>query len=152
MQNQIYIGNFSKGLRNDKTAFNIDNDAFPYLFNFYIWRGRGKRKRGTVTLGRLTRQLSNASVSDFHAPGAGIIPVNLFSLLGLLSSQPGANVVPGTLVITMAAPINQTLTDVSGNGNLTISGGGSVITAATINYATGVVSITFSGAVGASVT
>ena len=152
MQSQIQFRNFSKGLRNDKTAFNIDNDAFAYLFNFYAWRGRVKRKRGTVTLGRLTRQLKNASVAAFSAPGAGTIPVNLFSLLGLLVPQPGAAIVPGTLVITMAAPINQTLTDVSGNGTLTISGGGSVITAATVNYATGVVSITFSGAVGASVT
>jgi len=62
MPEQIYIGNFAKGLKLDREAFAIDNDAFPTLFNFYCWRGRAKRKRGTATLDRLHRQIQSVAV------------------------------------------------------------------------------------------
>jgi hypothetical protein len=63
MPDQIYIGNFRKGLNDATTAFNQDNDSFTYLFNMYVWRGRALRKRGTVKLGRLERQIE----SSIHA-------------------------------------------------------------------------------------
>ena len=44
MPDQIYIGNFAKGLKLDRLPFNIDNDSFPFLWNFYSWRGRAKKK------------------------------------------------------------------------------------------------------------
>lgn len=53
MGEKIYIGNFAKGLTKNRLPFVIDNDAFPTLFNAYVWRGRVKRKRGTSLLGRL---------------------------------------------------------------------------------------------------
>ena len=57
MDQKIVVGPLNKGLRNDVTPFNIDNDSFPYLYNAYQWRGRIKRKRGTSLLGRLSRYL-----------------------------------------------------------------------------------------------
>lgn len=45
MAQKIYIGNISKGLERFVLPFNIDNDAFPTLFNAYAWRGRVKKKR-----------------------------------------------------------------------------------------------------------
>ncbi len=57
MGEKLVIGPVNRGLRNDTTAFNIDNDSFPYLVNAYQWRGRLKRKRGTSLLGRLRRFL-----------------------------------------------------------------------------------------------
>ena len=55
MGDKIVIGPINKGLKNDRTAFVIDNDSFPALINAYQWRGRVKRKRGTALLNRLTR-------------------------------------------------------------------------------------------------
>lgn len=58
---KIFIGKISKGLEQFYLPFNIDNDAFPTLYNAYAWRGRVKRKRGTVALGRLEIQIELAS-------------------------------------------------------------------------------------------
>ena len=87
MQQQVYIGNFGKGLRDDVTAFNIDNDAFPFLFNSYVWRQRVKRKRGTVYLGQLALQVQSVlnstpplakQVGQFGTlSGAGALSTNL---------------------------------------------------------------------------
>lgn len=57
MGEKIVVGPINKGLRNDVTAFVIDNDSFPTLINAYQWRGRIKRKRGTQLLARLSRFL-----------------------------------------------------------------------------------------------
>lgn len=134
MQNQIYIGNFGKGLRNDRTAFNIDNDAFPYLFNMYVWRGRVKRKRGTVNLGRLTRQIESVSVvSDPWEMGTISFTLNSANLLTFAGAGSGASIVPGTISITVGVT---TYTDPSGNGVISGGAGG------TINYSTGVLTLT----------
>jgi hypothetical protein len=53
MGEKIFIGNFSKGLTQNRLPFVIDNDAFPMMLNSYSWRGRIKKKRGTSLLGRL---------------------------------------------------------------------------------------------------
>ena len=65
MVDTTYIGNFTGGLKADRLPFNINNDTFPKMVNFYSWRGRAKRKRGTVTLGRAEVQLfsSNATAT-----------------------------------------------------------------------------------------
>ncbi len=101
MPEQIYIGNFSKGLKNDRLPFNIDNDSFPTLYNFYAWRGRVKRKRGTQTLGRLNIQVE--SVLDAAPPKVWqqgqmtlvASEINLFTFLGLSFS--GQAIVKGSI-------------------------------------------------------
>jgi len=133
MQN-ISIRNFSRGLSNDKTAFNIDNDAFPYLFNFYVWRGRVKRKRGTVFLGRLTRQIESVSgTADTWQYGTITFTAGVANLLTFISAPSGASIVPGTIDITVGVT---TYTDPSSNGVIVGGAGGS------INYATGVLTLT----------
>ncbi len=57
MGEKLVIGPINKGLKTDRTPFNIDNDSFPTLINAYQWRGRIKRKRGTSFLTRLRRFL-----------------------------------------------------------------------------------------------
>lgn len=59
MAETIYIGNYAKGLTLNRLPFNIDNDAFPTMVNFYTWRGRAKRKRGTVFLGQMQIQIQS---------------------------------------------------------------------------------------------
>jgi hypothetical protein len=57
MGQKLVIGPINRGIKTDRTAFNIDNDSFPTLVNAYQWRGRIKRKRGTSLLGRLQRYI-----------------------------------------------------------------------------------------------
>src|SRR5258708_22323885 len=70
MGEKIIVGPINKGLRNDRTAFIIDNNSFPTLINAYQWRGRAKRKRGTTLIGRLQR---NIGTTD----GTGSITVTI---------------------------------------------------------------------------
>lgn len=137
MGEKLFVGNISKGLKNDRTAFNIDNDSFPTLVNAYQWRGRVKRKRGTSFLGRLTRFFNSTSISysatatiTLDGSGNG----NLLTGFGLEAS---GNIVPGTVTITDTATM-VVYTDPAKDGTLSPSG--------TINYATG--SITIAAAAG----
>lgn len=145
----------STGLVQNREEFLLPDDAYPVLNNAYVWRERILKKQGALNLGRLQRNLSSASLSFFSSGGPSVVSVNLFTLLGLLVSQPNASLVPGSsanpIIITIGAPISQTLTDMTGNGTMSIAPPG-VITAATINYSTGVLTLTFSGAAGASLT
>lgn len=155
MGEKIVVGPINKGLRNDVTPFNIDNDSFPTLINAYQWRGRVKRKRGTSLLGRLKRTIIGQQISSFSFAGPGTVSVNIFSLAGILASQPNASfVIPSVtfpIQFVIDPPINQTLTDLTGNGTMIITGAG-VITSATINYATGILTLTASGGAAASIT
>lgn len=131
MPEQIYIGNFAKGLTTSRLPFVIDNDAFPMMFNFYSWRGRAKRKRGTIFLGQLQLQEQIATVplpwqlATFNlVAGAG----NLIVQYSLGSS---ASITPGSITLIVAT--DQTYTDANADGSLQGSSGGT----GTINYATG---------------
>ena len=102
MPEQIYIGNFAKGLKLDRLPFNIDNDAFPTMYNFYSWRGRAKRKRGTLFLGQLEIQVQ--SVLNATPPA-----IWQFGQIGLVA---GAGNLFGTFItnITQAAQAVVTIT------------------------------------------
>ncbi|HMG16083.1 MAG TPA: hypothetical protein VK590_11585, partial [Saprospiraceae bacterium] len=130
MGEKIIVGPINKGLRNDRTAFVIDNDSFPTLINAYQWRGRVKRKRGTQFLGRLTRFFSStvssySSVSTITLNGGGA-----GNLLTGFSLQPDGNIVPGSVTITIGGNV---YTDPNQDGTLTGPNPG------TINYATGAI-------------
>ncbi len=142
MPEQIYIGGEPRGLKNDRTAFNIDNLAFPTLFNFYAWRGRIKRKRGTLPLGRHTVQvISVASVTKpwqdgpiLTLDGSGNGSANLITLFSLGTTT---TITPGS--ITLSDGTNTYTEPSTPNGTLVGSPAGTGV----INYATG--SITISG-------
>lgn len=149
MGEKIVVGPINKGLKTDREPFYIDNDSFPTLINAYQWRGRIKRKRGTSLLNRLQRNFTNISLGNISSAGAGNVTLNIFSLLSLEAT---ASIVPGNLTnitITIAAPISQTLTNTTGSTTLTVTGAGPIDTAS-INYATGIVTIHFTGAAAAS--
>jgi len=65
MGQKLVVGPLNKGLRNDVTPFNLDNDSFPTLINAYQWRSRVKRKRGTSLLNRLQQYIGT---TDGGAP------------------------------------------------------------------------------------
>lgn len=126
MGEKIVIGPISKGLRNDVTPFNIDNDSFPVLINAYQWRGRVKRKRGTTLLGRLNRFIGTTDAggnlvvtilpipilstkasfvigTDIFTDPGGASPVTLItnsSGIGTLNRTTGVLTITGSIALT----------------------------------------------------
>lgn len=150
----FHISSFENdsGLDTYAESFLIPEKAFPKLEDAYAWRGRIRRRKGFELLGRLRRDLTTQSIGNISSPGAGDVVVNIFTSLGIGVTEPNAEIEVGSVTnisIIIAAPISQTLTDTLGTGTLTVVGAGS-ITSATLNYVTGDLTMTFSGAVGAS--
>lgn len=149
----LFIAGSDSGLQLNKKPFLIPEKAFSRLENSYAWRDRTKKREGLAELGRLRRSLTTESIGNISSPGAGTVTVNIPTALSIIATEPDAEIEPGDITnisIVIAAPIDQTLADTTGTGNLTISGAGSSITLAILNYATGDLILTFSGAAGAS--
>ena len=89
----IVINEINGGLQTDRTAFNINNDAFPKLVNAYQWRGRIKRKRGTSYLGRLNFYIGTTdSLGDFSYtinPTPVPVGVSQFTVGDTVFTDPG---------------------------------------------------------------
>lgn len=135
MPDTIYIGKNTKGLNRYFSAFNIDNDAFVTLFNFYVWRGTVPKKRGTDLLGRLQRQVSISNTpASWQYQSFPLVAgsVNLFTGIGVDITEEGSAIVPGTINIVVNGVL---YTDPAGDGVLVGGAGGD------INYATGVITI-----------
>lgn len=140
MPDNIYLGPIPKGLNTRDLAFNIDNNSFATLVNFFVWRGRAKRKRGTLTLGQLQRQISisatpnNYQYAQFALDGSG--NGNFITALSLESTS---SLTASTISIVVGA---NTYTDLNEDGTLQGTPAGS----GTINYATGAFTIAGGGA------
>ena len=138
MADQIFIGNFGKGLTKNRLPFVIDNDAFPTMENFYSWRGRAKRKRGTYRLGQLSRQIESAAAATNWKVGP-IVTLDgsgdgSFNLVSTFSLQATSSIKPGSISFSDGT---NTYTDDSA-GILTGAPGGT----GTINYSTSAGTIT----------
>lgn len=140
MTQNIFIGNIGKGLTTNPLPFNIDNDAFPTLFNFYTWRGRVKRKRGTILLGQLERQIESvADPSNNWQYGPLALSGGAANLITGFSLESTSTITPGSLSLVVGA---NTYTEPSPpDGTLIGAPAGS----GTINYATGDVTISGGG-------
>lgn len=140
MSDQLIIANFDKGQTSNKTAFNIDNKAFPVLFNAYTWRGRVKRKRGTVFLGRLQIQAISVNPTTTNWQfGPIALVAGAVNLITALSLPVGSSITPGSISFVVGA---NTYTEPSPpDGTLVGVPGGT----GTINYATGAVTISGGG-------
>jgi hypothetical protein len=142
-----YVNN---GLVKDKDAFNFTDDSFQELENAYSWRGRIKKREGFKLLGRLRRAFTTENLSSYSTIN-GTNTIAIFTDLGLAATEPNASLESGaltTISIVFPAPIDQTLTWSAATQTASISGAGSTITGATIDYATGTVSITANAAAG----
>jgi hypothetical protein len=146
---QVLIGGYpGGGLTTDRKPLMLANEAFSNLQNAYVFRERTKKRDGSVLIGRLRRILETVSGGSTSLV-IGSNSYNIFTHLGIIG-QPNASLEPGNItpiVIIFAAPISQTLTDSTGTGIMVVTGVGP-ITSATINYATGIVTIISSAAVG----
>lgn len=142
MGEKLVVGPFTKGLRDDVTAFNIDNDSFPNLQNAYQWRGRVKRKRGTELLTRLRRYFDSQEL--FYNPG-GTTTITLDGsgtgniLTGFTGSglEATAQLIPTLVSISNGG---KTYIDPDGDGSLedaTVPG----VSVGSVNYTTGDITI-----------
>jgi len=127
------------GLVEQRENFLLPDDAYPTLQNAYVWRERIKRKKGFQLLGRLQRNLSGIFIGT---AGASPWTFNLFTLLGLSTSQPNTSIVPGTLIVNL--PDVDQLKD---QGNGILLGSVPLSNFGTVNYSTGAVTITYVGVV-----
>ncbi len=93
-------------------------------------------------LGRLTRDLQGGAVLSTQANGATYSNSDILadSAFNLRSSQPNAQLVPGTITITVGSVV---FTDPLKNGILSAVGGSGVI-----NYATAALSLSFAPPLG----
>jgi hypothetical protein len=154
--NYIAAYDTESGLYTYSEPFLAPEKSFPVLLDAYCSRGKVIKRPGFTLLGRLRRKVTTLSIGNIVEAWGGAYPhnetFNIFSAGGLAATEPNASIVPGTIAnpitIAIGAPIAQTLTDTTGTGTLTPTAG--VITAGTINYATGDITLTFSGAAGAS--
>lgn len=155
MPDQVFFGKFSGGLSQYFQAFNIENDSFPFLFNYYVWRGQLKRKRGTSFLGQLTRQIQSVAVPNFGTQpwvfgpltlvaGSGNLITNLWTtnLSSSYTLETSSTITPGSINLVGSVD-GTTYTDPNKNGTLTATGGTG--TGGTINYATGAITINAGG-------
>lgn len=147
-----YIASYDQdsGLFKYSEPFLAPEKAYPELENAYCWRGRVKKKLGVTLLGRLRRVVSDT----LAAPITNVTTTyNLLTGLTTPITEPYAQIQPLSvstpITITIAAPIGQVLTDPTGTGILNVTPG--VITAATLDYNTGILTLTFSGAAGPAV-
>lgn len=133
MSDQIYIGDFAKGLKLDRLPFNIDNDSFPTMYNMYTKRGRAKRKRGTVALGRLQVRIVPTIFGNTDTDGN--FASNILSQLG---APAGATIVPGTFNFSVGG---NTYTETNPPSGFLLENGSPAPNGSFINYASGVVGI-----------
>jgi len=139
-----------RGLTNNVKPMMLPDQAFPVMENAYCFRERIVKREGIQLIGRLRRIQTAVSAGNYTTIN-GTNTLNLFTGLGVLSTEPDAELQPGTsgdpITIVFGAPISQTLTDTLGTGQLTITGSGP-IQFAFINYATGIVNIRANAALG----
>ncbi len=125
----LKITGMTTGLVQQREEFLLPDDAYPTLQNAYVWRERILRKKGYELLGRLQRSVvvSNALIAG---------SINLISSLSLETT---ASIVLGS--INLVGSIDgSTYTDPNMDGTLLATGGTG--TGGTINYSTGVLTIT----------
>jgi hypothetical protein len=138
---QISFGNFQRGQVTNRTAFNIDNDAFPKMYNFYSWRGRALRKRGTLYLGQLTIQVQSAADPTMWQFGAITLTLGEANLLTFAGAPNSATIQQGSISLTDTTTSNIYTESSPPNGSLVGAPSGS----GTINYATGEITIVGGG-------
>ena len=123
------------GLVQSREEFILPDDAYPKLQNAYVWRERILRKQGYQLLGRLQRNIPEAPFVDTTG---NTFTINI--LTTLFPGEPTASLVPGTVIYTILAGTTRIFTD-NGLGQLisNVSPGSNF---GTVNYATGLLSIT----------
>jgi hypothetical protein len=140
---QYYIAGSKSGYINYQKPFLTPDDGYQTLENALVYRDRVIERPGLTFFGRLRRAITAQNAGNISS---GTPTLNIITGLTL---ETNAEIAPGSVAIPNTFAIGaQILTDTTRNGVLVVTGAGP-ITAARINYATGVLSIT-TGAMGAT--
>ena len=148
----ILIAPYDSGLQTNKKPFLLIDSAFQTLENAFVWRERVKKRDGIKLIARLRRVLL-AQVFTNPTPAADTITIaNIFTDELAITGEANAQIEPGTLDITVAAPDTSTFTD-NGDGTFAVTGLG-LAAGSFVNYATGAVTLVFTGVLtgGAAIT
>ena len=134
MMDTFLVADMQVGLERDREPWLLPDQAFPTLEDAYLFRGRIQRRRGFANLGRLCEE---ATAQVLAVRGAA--PQNLTGPLTI----PGAalQIQPGSVTITDTV----TVFEDDGAGNMVVTAGTG--TGGSIDYFTGVIDVTFTGAV-----
>lgn len=137
----LYITNSASGLVRNRDNFIIPEDAFVDIENFYIFRGRILQKQFYSLLGRLRRDVTSLS-QDVTDGTANYVDADLLD--SVRATEPNAEMIPGTIVITIdAGNPDETIYEDSVTPGILTYISGTYTGSGTINYATGAVTITF---------
>jgi|GEM_PF-889896 len=143
------IGPAGEGLRRDLKPISIPEDAFETLEDIYVFYGRLRRRRGYTLLGRLSHFVDDQSLGDVaSAANPTTVTLDLFNLLGI--TDVGANVIPGPptammpFTITIAAPASYTITESPDFPGKLVASPSAGFIGGTIDYNTGIVTLSFS--------
>lgn len=142
----LFITGYSKGLMRNKKPFLLPDQAWETMENGYIYRERELKREGNQLLGRLQRNLEDQSLGSTVALQLTYVFTDIFTTLSLRSTEPDAQIRPGTLVITIGAPDTASFTD-NGDGTFTVTGAG-VAAGSYVNYSTGRVVLVLSASTG----
>lgn len=132
------------GLKTNKKPRLIPENAFQRLENAFVYRDRTIKREGLELVGRLSRELTAASLGN---SGASPWSFNIYSTLAApITGEPNAAIEVGSVTIVIGGVI--TFTD-DGDGTLSsVTPGNSGI----INYATGDVTLTHTAGAGVATT
>ena len=134
-----------KGLQTNVKPAMLPDQAWAILYNAYTYRERELKREGRQLLARLQRNLTAQSLGNTPAgPPNFITFTDIFTTISI--TEPQAELVRGSLVITVGAPDTATFTD-NGNGTFTVTGAG-VAAGSFINYQTGEVVLQFTALTG----
>ena len=139
-----YIEGYNSGLEQNRKPFLLIDTAFPTLENAYTFRERVRKRQGLQLVGRLRRVLTAQALGN--TVGAQLVYNFTDIFATLLITGENAEIEPGSLVITIAAPDAATFTD-QGDGTFLVTGVG-VSAGSFVNYVTGEVNLVISAAVG----
>lgn len=136
------------GLVQQREEFLLPDDAYPKLKNAYVWRERILRKKGCLLLGRLRRNL--VLFTEPSTDGTATYTQDLLN--GLRATQPDGQLVPGSITFILDNGLgNQTIYNDNGFGVVTLTSGVFTISSGSINYATGILILNFTGIPGAGI-
>lgn len=132
---QYYIAGSKSGYINYQKPFLTPDDGYQTLENALVYRDRVIERPGLTFFGRLRRAITAQNAGNISS---GTPTLNLITGLTL---ETNAELAPGTSSTITITIGGQTLTSSTANGVFVVTGAGP-ISAATLNYATGVLSIT----------
>lgn len=141
------IMGYAKGFQSNNKPVFLPDQAWSTLENAYTYRERVLERQGNQILGRLQRDLTGQDLG-MTVSSQLTYTLDIFTLLSLTDTEPDAELVSSTLVISIATSDTATFTD-NGDGTFVVTGKG-VAAGSYVNYSTGVAVIVLTSAVGSA--